>query len=133
MFVHVVFFCGVVASCASSAISSQSVVRHDVPQSYSSVSMYRGSRVNYATPRESVYPKYEYTYSVADDHTGDNKQQREYRNGDVVKGSYSFREADGSIRTVDKPPLLSSSRLPPTPPLLLTNTTTKLFQVILAK
>ncbi|XP_045493352.1 cuticle protein 7-like [Colias croceus] len=101
MFVHVLFFSGVVASCASSAISSQTVVRHDVPQAYSTVSMYRGSRANYATPQETVYPKYEYTYSVADDHTGDNKQQREYRNGDVVKGSYSFHEADGSIRTVE--------------------------------
>nr|XP_026485921.1 cuticle protein-like [Vanessa tameamea] len=54
-----------------------------------------------AQPEEVAYPKYEYTYSVADGHTGDNKQQQESRDGDVVKGSYSFHEADGSIRTVE--------------------------------
>ncbi|XP_063532542.1 cuticle protein 8-like [Cydia strobilella] len=50
---------------------------------------------------EIAHPKYEYTYSVADGHTGDNKSQQETRDGDVVKGSYSFHEADGSIRTVE--------------------------------
>ncbi|XP_050342945.1 cuticle protein 8-like [Nymphalis io] len=54
-----------------------------------------------AQPEEIAYPKYEYNYSVADGHTGDNKQQQEVRDGDVVKGSYSFQEADGSIRTVE--------------------------------
>ncbi|KAI5645284.1 insect cuticle protein domain-containing protein [Phthorimaea operculella] len=50
---------------------------------------------------EYAHPKYEYSYSVADHHTGDDKQQQESRDGDVVKGSYSFHEADGSIRTVE--------------------------------
>ncbi|XP_063621394.1 cuticle protein 8-like [Cydia splendana] len=50
---------------------------------------------------EIANPKYEYTYSVADGHTGDNKSQQETRDGDFVKGSYSFHEADGSIRTVE--------------------------------
>ncbi|XP_073951613.1 uncharacterized protein [Choristoneura fumiferana] len=51
---------------------------------------------------EIAHPaQYEYSYSVADGHTGDNKSQHETRDGDVVKGSYSFAEADGSIRTVD--------------------------------
>ncbi|XP_047526765.1 cuticle protein 8-like isoform X1 [Vanessa atalanta] len=54
-----------------------------------------------AQPEEIAHPKYEYNYSVADGHTGDNKQQQESRDGDVVKGSYSFQEADGSIRTVE--------------------------------
>lgn len=34
-------------------------------------------------------------------HTGDLKSQWEHREGDVVKGSYSLMEPDGSIRTVD--------------------------------
>ncbi|XP_028030301.1 cuticle protein 8-like [Bombyx mandarina] len=51
--------------------------------------------------QEIAYPKYEYNYSVADGHSGDNKSQQEIRDGDVVKGSYSFHEADGSIRTVE--------------------------------
>ncbi|XP_049866200.1 uncharacterized protein LOC126366900 [Pectinophora gossypiella] len=54
-----------------------------------------------AQPEEYAHPKYEYSYSVADHHTGDDKSQHEIRDGDVVKGSYSFHEADGSIRTVD--------------------------------
>ncbi|KAG6465563.1 hypothetical protein O3G_MSEX015231 [Manduca sexta] len=54
-----------------------------------------------AHQEELAYPKYEYNYSVADGHTGDNKSQQESRDGDVVKGSYSFHEADGSIRTVE--------------------------------
>ncbi|KAH9643762.1 hypothetical protein HF086_010472 [Spodoptera exigua] len=54
-----------------------------------------------AQPEEVAYPKYEYNYSVADGHSGDNKSQQESRDGDVVKGSYSFHEADGSIRTVE--------------------------------
>ncbi|KAL0840219.1 hypothetical protein ABMA28_015508 [Loxostege sticticalis] len=50
---------------------------------------------------EDSHPKYEYSYSVADGHSGDNKSQQESRDGDVVKGSYSFHEADGSVRTVE--------------------------------
>lgn len=48
-----------------------------------------------------AYPKYQYQYNVEDPHTGDKKFQHEVRDGDVVKGVYSFHEADGSIRTVE--------------------------------
>ncbi|GBP81518.1 Cuticle protein 8 [Eumeta japonica] len=54
-----------------------------------------------AHQEEIAYPKYEYSYSVADGHSGDNKSQQEVRDGDAVKGSYSFHEADGSVRTVE--------------------------------
>lgn len=47
-----------------------------------------------------AYPKYEFSYSVADGQTGDNKSQHEIRDGDVVHGEYSLLEADGSIRRV---------------------------------
>lgn len=47
-----------------------------------------------------AYPKYEFDYGVADSNTGDKKTQHEVRDGDVVKGSYSVVEADGSTRTV---------------------------------
>ncbi|RZC35013.1 Chitin bind 4 domain containing protein, partial [Asbolus verrucosus] len=46
------------------------------------------------------YPRYEFKYGVADGHTGDQKSQTEIRDGDVVKGSYSLVEPDGTIRTV---------------------------------
>ncbi|XP_031769470.2 putative mediator of RNA polymerase II transcription subunit 12 [Galleria mellonella] len=48
-----------------------------------------------------AHPKYQYEYKVEDPHTGDNKFQHEVRDGDVVKGVYSFHEADGSIRIVE--------------------------------
>ncbi|XP_063890467.1 histidine-rich protein PFHRP-II-like [Helicoverpa armigera] len=48
-----------------------------------------------------AYPKYQYEYKVEDPHTGDNKFQHEFRDGDVVKGVYSLQEADGSVRTVE--------------------------------
>ncbi|XP_022903304.1 cuticle protein 19-like [Onthophagus taurus] len=47
-----------------------------------------------------AYPKYDYKYGVADKKTGDNKEQHEERDGDVVKGYYTLHEADGTIRTV---------------------------------
>lgn len=48
-----------------------------------------------------AHPKYAYKYGVNDYHTGDVKSQHETRDGDVVKGSYSLVEPDGSVRTVD--------------------------------
>jgi len=42
-----------------------------------------------------------YSYAVNDAVTGDNKEQHESRDGDVVSGSYSLVEPDGSRRTVD--------------------------------
>nr|CAD7460647.1 unnamed protein product [Timema tahoe] len=47
------------------------------------------------------HPEYKFDYAVHDPHTGDVKNQWETRQGDVVRGSYSLLEADGSVRTVD--------------------------------
>ncbi|XP_045460312.1 larval cuticle protein A3A-like [Harmonia axyridis] len=44
---------------------------------------------------------YDFGYSVNDPHTGDSKSQQESRRGDVVQGSYSLIEADGSKRIVE--------------------------------
>ncbi|KAJ8943451.1 hypothetical protein NQ314_009733 [Rhamnusium bicolor] len=46
-------------------------------------------------------PQYSYGYDVQDALTGDNKNQYETRNGDVVQGSYSLVEPDGTRRTVE--------------------------------
>ncbi|XP_071455823.1 adult-specific cuticular protein ACP-20-like [Hetaerina americana] len=48
-----------------------------------------------------AHPKYNFDYGVSDHKTGDNKNQWETRDGDVVKGSYSLHEADGTIRIVE--------------------------------
>jgi hypothetical protein len=46
-------------------------------------------------------PQYSYSYDIQDALTGDSKGQTETRNGDVVQGSYSLIEPDGTRRTVD--------------------------------
>lgn len=48
-----------------------------------------------------AYPKYAYNYGVNDPSTGDVKSAHEERDGDVVKGSYSLNEPDGTIRIVE--------------------------------
>uniref|UniRef100_A0A182W0M5 Uncharacterized protein n=1 Tax=Anopheles minimus TaxID=112268 RepID=A0A182W0M5_9DIPT len=48
-----------------------------------------------------AYPQYQYAYNVQDALTGDSKTQEETRDGDVVKGSYSLIEPDGSRRIVN--------------------------------
>ncbi|CAD0197078.1 unnamed protein product [Chrysodeixis includens] len=58
-------------------------------------------RAAYHAEEINTHPQYEFNYSVADGHTGDNKSQHESRDGDVVRGSYSLHEADGSVRTVE--------------------------------
>ncbi|XP_073985534.1 larval cuticle protein A3A-like [Rhodnius prolixus] len=47
------------------------------------------------------HPQYSYAYDVQDALTGDSKSQHESRDGDVVHGSYSLVEPDGSVRTVE--------------------------------
>ncbi|KAM3962328.1 cuticle protein 18.6-like [Aphomia sociella] len=102
---------------SAAAVSSQNIVRHDQPQVSKLIAaskivapvyhapspIYHApvTKILSSQPEEIAYPKYEYTYSVADGHTGDNKSHQEVRDGDAVKGSYSFHEADGSIRTVE--------------------------------
>ncbi|KAK7580748.1 hypothetical protein V9T40_001377 [Parthenolecanium corni] len=63
--------------------------------------------IAYAAPKaayDTEYdpnPSYSYAYDVQDHVTGDSKSQHESRQGDVVQGSYSLVEPDGSKRTVD--------------------------------
>ncbi|KMQ91889.1 larval cuticle protein a3a [Lasius niger] len=47
------------------------------------------------------HPQYSYAYDVHDSLTGDAKSQQETRDGDLVQGSYSLLEADGTRRIVD--------------------------------
>ncbi|XP_050307185.1 cuticle protein 19-like [Anthonomus grandis grandis] len=56
----------------------------------------------YVKPEVDYYSpaKYEFKYGVEDFHTGDYKTQHEERDGDVVKGSYTVAEPDGTLRTV---------------------------------
>ncbi|XP_062551202.1 cuticle protein 19-like [Armigeres subalbatus] len=45
-------------------------------------------------------PEYKFEYGVKDPHTGDHKSQWEHRDGEIVVGSYSLDEADGTHRVV---------------------------------
>jgi hypothetical protein len=45
--------------------------------------------------------QYSYAYDIQDALTGDSKSQHESRSGDVVQGSYSLVDPDGTRRTVD--------------------------------
>ena len=47
------------------------------------------------------YAQYSYAYDIQDALTGDAKSQQESRSGDVVQGSYSLVEPDGTVRTVE--------------------------------
>jgi hypothetical protein len=65
-----------------------------------------GAPLGYAAPVavDTDYdpnPQYSYSYDIQDALTGDSKGQHETRNGDVVQGSYSLVEPDGTRRTVE--------------------------------
>ncbi|EEZ98279.1 larval cuticle protein A3A [Tribolium castaneum] len=47
------------------------------------------------------HPQYSYGYDIQDGLTGDSKNQQESRDGDVVHGSYSLTDPDGTRRTVE--------------------------------
>lgn len=60
--------------------------------------------VAYAAPAAEDYdpnPQYSYAYDIQDGITGDSKNQQESRSGDVVQGSYSLNDPDGTRRTVE--------------------------------
>ncbi|XP_068619939.1 larval cuticle protein A2B-like [Battus philenor] len=46
-------------------------------------------------------PQYSYAYDIQDALTGDSKSQHESRSGDVVQGSYSLVDPDGTRRVVE--------------------------------
>ncbi|EFA05952.1 larval cuticle protein A2B [Tribolium castaneum] len=46
-------------------------------------------------------PHYNFNYQVQDPYSGDRKSQVEVRHGNVVQGSYSLIEPDGTRRIVD--------------------------------
>ncbi|KAF9416345.1 hypothetical protein HW555_006299 [Spodoptera exigua] len=54
-----------------------------------------------AVEEYDAHPQYSFAYDVQDGLTGDSKSQHESRDGDVVQGSYSVVDPDGTKRTVD--------------------------------
>ncbi|XP_064292668.1 cuticle protein-like [Plodia interpunctella] len=54
-----------------------------------------------AVEEYNSHPQYSFAYDVQDGLTGDSKTQHETRDGDVVQGSYSVVDPDGTKRTVE--------------------------------
>ncbi|XP_028136484.2 uncharacterized protein LOC114331186 [Diabrotica virgifera virgifera] len=114
----------VVAHGSHDAISTYSTVQHHAPavhsyaahaplvhapvaHSYAAPLVHAPVAHAYAAPVAHVHAEpsapahYDFAYGVSDPHTGDAKSQHESRRGDVVHGSYSLLESDGTKRTVD--------------------------------
>ncbi|XP_052901445.1 cuticle protein-like isoform X2 [Anopheles moucheti] len=64
---------------------------------------YAAAPVAYAAQPEEydANPHYSFSYGISDALTGDSKSQQESRSGDVVQGSYSVVDPDGTKRTVE--------------------------------
>ncbi|CAH2075412.1 unnamed protein product, partial [Iphiclides podalirius] len=125
----IVIACAVMTACRAGllhhgpAVSSHNIahheqnIQHELPAHYSAAvhsapavtashsvhaapSIYSGYGTEDHYVGEYAHPKYGYSYSVEDPHTGDHKSQHEERDGDVVKGEYSLLQPDGSFRKV---------------------------------
>nr|XP_023022691.1 larval cuticle protein A3A-like [Leptinotarsa decemlineata] len=123
-----IVFAAFVAAAQASAIGyatpALAIGAHNSVSSYSSIQQHAPAIQAYAAPAVHAYAapavqtyaapiaktiivepsapaNYDFGYGVNDPHTGDSKSQHESRRGDVVQGSYSLIEADGTKRTVD--------------------------------
>ncbi|KAJ8731914.1 hypothetical protein PYW08_014644 [Mythimna loreyi] len=87
-------------------IAHAAPIVHAAPAVYAAPAVHAAPAIHAAPSHEDHYvdeyahPKYGYSYSVEDPHTGDHKSQHETRDGDVVKGEYSLLQPDGSFRKV---------------------------------
>ncbi|KAM7352151.1 uncharacterized protein ACRADG_004791 [Cochliomyia hominivorax] len=86
------------------AILGQQNLQHstssDQPSDSSELGNELGSNVTSSEDYDS-HPQYSFAYDVRDSLTGDDKQQKEKRDGDVVQGQYSLIEPDGTRRVVE--------------------------------
>ncbi|KAI8437640.1 hypothetical protein MSG28_011891 [Choristoneura fumiferana] len=62
---------------------------------------YHAAPVAKVVEEVNTHPQYSFAYDVQDGLTGDSKTQHETRDGDVVHGSYSVVDPDGTKRTVE--------------------------------
>ncbi|CAH1104982.1 unnamed protein product [Psylliodes chrysocephalus] len=99
MFAKIVAFATLVACASAGLLGGHGLgaisVAHAAP-----IAIAAHAPAHHETVDYFAYPKYEFNYGVADGHTGDHKSQKESRDGDVVKGSYTVAEPDGTLRTV---------------------------------
>ncbi|XP_063234198.1 larval cuticle protein A3A-like [Bacillus rossius redtenbacheri] len=90
-----------VAAASAGYLGAPAVVAPGAPVGYAA------RPLGYAAPAAAIdtdydpNPSYNYAYDIQDALTGDSKNQQESRQGDVVQGSYSLTEPDGTRRTVE--------------------------------
>ncbi|XP_019560529.1 larval cuticle protein A2B [Aedes albopictus] len=77
------------------------VAKVAAPLAYPAVAKVAAPVIAKAVDDYDPNPQYSYSYHIADALTGDNKEQQESRSGDVVTGSYSLVEPDGTRRVVE--------------------------------
>ncbi|KAG8248599.1 hypothetical protein J6590_036957 [Homalodisca vitripennis] len=87
------------AAYAPAAYAAPVVAKVAAPLAYAAAPAYAAKAVVDADYDPN--PAYSYAYDIKDALTGDSKSQQESRQGDVVQGSYSLVEPDGSVRTVE--------------------------------
>ncbi|KAL0275815.1 UNVERIFIED_CONTAM: hypothetical protein PYX00_003553 [Menopon gallinae] len=99
------------APLAARTIAYAAPVAHHAPVAYAAAPAIAkvAAPVAYAAPVAKAVavdtdydpnPSYSYAYDIQDALTGDSKSQEESRQGDVVQGSYSLTEPDGTRRVV---------------------------------
>nr|XP_021191088.2 larval cuticle protein A2B [Helicoverpa armigera] len=98
------------ATANAGIIAPAAYTAHPAPVAYAAAPaahVVHAAPVAYAAPVAKVveeynaHPQYSFAYDVQDGLTGDSKSQHESRDGDVVQGSYSVVDPDGTKRTVD--------------------------------
>ncbi|XP_068619475.1 larval cuticle protein A2B-like isoform X4 [Battus philenor] len=86
-------------------VSYSAPVYHAAPVAYAAAPVaklaYSAPLTKLAAEEYDAHPQYSFAYDVQDPVTGDSKTQHESRDGDVVQGSYSVVDPDGTKRTVD--------------------------------
>ncbi|PNF23308.1 Larval cuticle protein A3A [Cryptotermes secundus] len=110
MVLKIFVFVALVAVARAGIIGAPTVVSHGAPLAYAA----HAAPLAYAAPAVAKvaapvavdtdfdpHPQYSYSYEIQDALTGDVKSQQESRDGDVVQGSYSLVEPDGTVRTVE--------------------------------
>ncbi|XP_045454716.1 larval cuticle protein A2B-like [Melitaea cinxia] len=93
-----------VAYAGAPAYHAAAPVYHAAPVAYTApVAKYAAVApvAKVAVEEYDAHPQYSFAYDVQDGLTGDSKSQHETRDGDVVQGSYSVVDPDGTKRTVD--------------------------------
>ncbi|KAG5311911.1 CUA3A protein, partial [Pseudoatta argentina] len=91
-----------IAFAALIAAANAGIIAPGAPLAYAAAPTVVAAPVAKAVDADfDPHPQYSYAYDVHDSLTGDDKSQQETRDGDLVQGSYSLLEADGTRRIVE--------------------------------